>query len=433
MDGFIDLVEFQCAGSGQTSRYYKNIYHDILGSRVMQVATTAAMQVVFDKIVHQGLVAAAADANNDGALDVLFHSDANYGAILTDTSNPSEFLPLTIDRTGIGYNGYYPPASWNISTIDYDLNGDMDFAVARYDGLKKSAFFPNDPDQQVMFDYTTAFEWGQRWGYDLGICVADFSLDGYADVFLPRAQSQTQTNEFFWTGQPEDFNYRAWVGIDLYAPGLNPDPGDTWYTNYDCIGATVILHADTHVQAQVVDGGCGRANQAEHTLIFGLDDYSGSIVDYIEVVLPNGERMQFVDLAVNETHRIPVNGSELVTSSMDFNIELNADDTQDWVVTWKTNQVTDFSQDKVVFSVASSDEIETMVRWNPVNHGQTVTLTGVGEVTLDGTDYLHEMRLDNVICEGNRTISCDLFSSTGSYTLHHSFPVKKILYCLQSN
>ena len=143
--------------------------------------------------------------------------------------------------------------------------------------------------------------------------------------------------------------------------------------------------------------------------------------------------MRFYDLEINETHKIPVNGVELVSGSMSFEIEHNEDDTQDWIVTWRTDGITDSSQDKVLFGVTSGDEIETLENLAPVSHGQSLSLIGVSSVVRSGSDYVHTVRLDDVICEPNRLIYCLLWSSSGSYTLQHQFPIKKILYCVVSN
>ena len=173
----------------------------------------------------------------------------------------------------------------------------------------------------------------------------------------------------------------------------------------------------------------GRARQADRSLIFGLGDYGPDTIDFIDVTLPNGNSMQFYDLEVNETHKIPVNGVELVADSMEFTIELNDDDTQDWVVTWRTSGITDSSKDRVFFTVASGDEIVA----DNYNYGQSADLLGVSSVSKSGSEYIHTVRLDKVTCESDRYIVCLLWSSSGPYTLQHQFPTKKIKYCLVSN
>lgn len=430
-DGYVDLALIEGGGAaGNTTKYFQNVYDLNAMGRRMAFLETPAMNSSYYELTWPGTTAVAADANNDGALDVLFHSTNRFGALLTDTSDPENYLPFTINNSNeMGSN----PTTWNIGALDFNLDGNMDFIGVRYTNKKTSVFF-NSPNQTGPFHLN---DWSEEFSGtgqdDRGLCLADFSDDGYTDVFLSRPQYGLGYNNFYWTGRPQDFLYRDWIGVQLHAPGTNPQPGDLWYCNYDCIGATVTVHAGDHVQAQTVDGGSGRARQGDRALIFGLGDFESETIDFIEVSLPNGQHMQFFDLAVNETHKIPVNGVELVTGSMGFVIEQNEDNTQDWIVTWSTDGITDSSKDRVIFAVGNGDAIETFENGNVISHGPSVDLMGVGTVAQAGSQYSHTVRLDNVICEGNRKIYCQLWSSSGAFTIDHVFPSKKTQYCLMSN
>ena len=430
-DGYVDLALIEGGYfPGGASKYFKNVYNHGVQGRYMALVETPAMVANYPELSWDGNTAVSMDANNDGALDVAFHSDNALGALLTDTSDPDDYLPFAINASG-GTYGSNTPTCWNIGALDYNLDGNMDFLGVRYTN-KETAVFVNRPDLPVPFYYgqwVEAFPRSTASSHldDVGMCLADFSQDGYTDVFLSRSQGGVGNNDFYFTGRPADFNYRDWIGIELFAPGDDPSAG--WFCNYDCIGATVTIHAGNHIQAQSVDGGSGRARQADRCLIFGLGDYGPDTIDFIDVSLPNGEEMRFHDLEVNENHKIPVNGVGLVAGSMEFVIEQNSDGTQDWVVNWGTDGLTDATKDRVFFNVREGDSIVA----GGYNYGRFADLVGMSTVIKSGSEFDHTVRLEGVVCEPNRFITCILWSGSGSYSQSHQFPDKKVIYCLMSN
>lgn len=153
-DGFQDI--FYPAGGTTPDRLYLNDGDGTFTDR----ATDAGIA-----IIHRGTAAAAADYNNDGRLDLYVTSlgpagsavDGNHKLYRNDGNTP-EGVPVFTevaqaagvnDSTVSGTDGF--GAAWG----DYDLDGDLDLAVAGWNAGSNNRVFRNNADG-TFTDVTTA-------------------------------------------------------------------------------------------------------------------------------------------------------------------------------------------------------------------------------------------------------------------------------------
>ena len=116
----------------------------------------------------------------------------------------------------------------------------------------------------------------------------------------------------------------------------------------------MIVRVGDFVQAQVVDGGSGMANQHDLDLSFGLGESFASKAE-VEIIWPCGQ-IQHETLALDEYHTVTLEWPEVVRRSVRGYLEWTPGySNQAWVFEWKTSGPSDISLDEIGFPNGVSD------------------------------------------------------------------------------
>lgn len=282
-----------------------------------------------------------------------------------------------------------------ICAFDYDLNGTIDFAYSNryraeenYHRLIENTGSSGDRFEEFILFGSSA----SRHQPARGLGATDWNLDGFTELLIcnvlranPADYAETA---FFKLGGATANN---WIGIRLSAMSETATAGELPCNSHG-IGATVIVTAGTHVQAQVVDGGSGNASQRDLDLSFGLGAYSGDVD--IEVIWPCGQT-QYETLASGQYHTIILESPELVSGSVQAYTEWGLTwSHQNWVFKWKTTGPSDLSRDSIEFPAGVVD-----ADGNPVDelYGSRLDVTYEQAKSPTG-GYEHEMIWTNAPC-----------------------------------
>lgn len=348
-DHDLDLVLMQSSqnvggGDGIHSRYYANngdgTFSNVTASRLPDHAKHWDDSHGF---------AVAADMDNDGDVDVGYHHQNEVGWFQND------FNVGNSRGVGLGRLLYcwgrrptsgeeWKTAPRDLEVFDYNLDGYNDMVVANDQETRSGA----NPRQWLYANKANglSFDVGAITGTNgectetLGSCAADFNSDGYTDLYLgvPRSKS------FYFVSRNTGTAIGPhWLGVRLAANSNS--------CNTRGIGATVIAFAADYEQAQVVDGGSGRAGQHDLDLIFGLG--SATHVDSLRVIWPCGQDQVVYPSAIDQYITIgldmPIIDDATVNSAVEYNI---GEAVQTWVFKWQTNFPSNDALDRIVFNSA---------------------------------------------------------------------------------
>ena len=419
-DHDLDLVLMQSTqniyqyGPGVHSKYYANN-----GNGTFTDVTSARLP---DHAAHWNNskgYAVAADLDNDGDLDVAYHhvmevgwfsNDLNDGGVEGGGSGTLAFRWRQLRAGG----DYWRTSPRDLETYDFDLDGDADLVVANeapMTGGTRQWLYDNLPNSD---GFNTGAISGDNvdCAITLGICAADFNSDGNTDLYLGVPRSR---NFFFRAVMAAGPVNNHWLGVTLAA--------DSNSCNYRGLGATVIVYAPGHKQAQVVDGGSGRAGQHDLDLVFGLGSIAA--VDSIRVIWPCGQDQvvypTVVDQYVTIGLGIPHVDAALVTSSVEYNI---GDEVQTWVFEWQTDYPS--VEDRVIFPVPLT--VPGKGVYSSLESGDPDVST-MSHALLTGP-VKHRLEWHNVTCMGPIQVGYKVASRAGV----HEYPSarKKIVvpYCI---
>lgn len=336
-DHDMDLITIQYTQSTEhTSRYYLNT-----GGHFEDVTTTLLSMSEANNFETGHFCAAPGDFDNDGDVDFAYNGTGDRGWVRNDLDAETGVSALTVgwnDHHVSTWSPGWPIAPTDLDVFDYDLDGLLDIAVPNFLTNSPSRLFRNQAANHHFVEISPALPGRQSHG--LG--AADFKLHGFTDLFLAnRVVSPRSSSLIFYkaTDAIDGTVANHWVGVRLQAPDSS--------CNSRGIGSTVIVTAGSHRQAQVVDGGSGRAGQHDLDLSFGLGTYSGSVD--VEIIWPCGQT-QFARVAADTYHTISMTKPVVDDSSvlMYFNYVLG-EDTLDWVFEWTTAMPGDNDLDWVEF------------------------------------------------------------------------------------
>jgi len=174
-DGFQDI--FYPTGGGAPDRLYLN---DGDGTFTDEAAAAGVA------LAHRSTAAAVADYNNDGRLDIFVTSlgsaaSSSPGAhrlYHNDGNNVDGVPEFTEVATAAGVNASGPAsdgfgAAWG----DYDIDGDLDLAVAGWGSSQNNRLFRNDGDG-TFTDVTTSAGLGQMLSSMVGFAPRFADMDG---------------------------------------------------------------------------------------------------------------------------------------------------------------------------------------------------------------------------------------------------------------
>ncbi len=337
-DHDMDLITMQYTGSSAanaTSRYYLNT-----GGQFSDVTTTLFPMLEANSFATGRFCAAPGDLDNDGDVDIAYNGSADRGWVRNDLDRVTGTSTLNVtwnySHDSFHENGW-PTMPQDLDVFDFDQDGLLDMVVPNRlhtDAWEAHRLLRNEPTNH-HFTFVEGSGLGSTESFGMG--AADFSLDGYTDLLLGTEivskndsdgnPTRNYTRMFFkseaaFQGVPTSH----WVGIRLEDTDKS--------CNYRGIGATVIVTAGSYRQAQVVDGGSGRAGQHDLDLSYFLGAYSDSVD--VEVIWPCGQT-QYARVTPDAYHTIsmtaPIVDDNSATMYLNFVL---GEETLDWVFEWKT-------------------------------------------------------------------------------------------------
>lgn len=369
------------------------------------------------------VMAAAADVDNDGDLDVVMA--CNFGTILYLENNP-------VGGSGPGHFAVRPFGTVNtqdsptdLAVFDYDLDGYQDVLVGH--GRPDQSGYPaqvhlfgNRPGSgnlRTLIDETSAAGLSSTGSFT-GLAAADYNRDGFTDIYLTRADNQS----FFYKGRFAAAQAQNnWVGIRLESPyGAN---------NADGIGAVVKVTAGTSTYTQTVDGGSGFASQHEPDLVFGLGSYSSTVS--VEIAWPTGRTQTVNGLAAGQYHTI-VDDSPMIdnTSISTDKVYHLLTGKMDWYFVWETYNDCPTSRDEITFDLTGVPG-RCIPAYSVLNEQTTgVTIT---KINLGGGKYEHTLKLAGQDCNARCSWLYSIESAVVDFSNTSDDKNFRVTACVQSN
>ncbi|MBK6734207.1 MAG: CRTAC1 family protein [bacterium] len=394
-DHWMDLVLVQAGpdGEGQGDPYHGGLSRYFIndGDGTFTDATADGLDGENDHWTYVNCAAAIADVEPDGDLDIVYANNNESGYFKCVPL--SGVAPITFGWSG-GFviNNTRDPL--DLDVCDYNLDGHPDYVFVDPDQYAYTMLNidPEGGTQPLQFT-SEVHEWyrvsdgGTAEYRNTGpAVVADFNRDGAVDVYMSRICTDGQFFHYY----PVDENDPAhplgnWIGISLRC-------FDAEKSNRFGIGATVKVSHGTDVQAQVVDGGSGKAGQGALDLVYGLGDHQGEVD--VTVIWPDGETTQaYTGLETGLYHtlgqyKIP-QSSLGFTKSYDPYLAMYT-----WEFTWTTELLTEEAGDEVTVTPASGHP-ECGSNSFVLNSGNSEI-----EITYDATNknYRHTLSWDGGTC-----------------------------------
>jgi hypothetical protein len=210
----------------------------------------------------------AADLDHDGDLDFYISNIGNNP--LLRNNGDGTFTDITREAGTQGSFG------WGLAFEDFDLDAWPDIFVAQEDDLP-NLVFRNNATEPPTFDEIRVPHPGTRSdgaAHNKAVAFADYDRDGRVDVVVAGTDASR---------------------INLYRNETDPGTGRWLYVsvvrapqggNLRAIGARVLVKTGDLVQFRDVTAGSSRASQNEHTVRFGLGEWTGA--EWVAVQWPSG-------------------------------------------------------------------------------------------------------------------------------------------------
>ncbi len=164
------------------------------------------------------------DYNNDGFPDLFVENggaSANQNNFLYINSGGTSFTKIT---TGSIVND--PSGSWDCSTVDYDLDGNLDIFVSNFN--QNNALYKGNGDG--TFTKITTGDIVNEGGSSLGCAWGDYDNDGYPDLFVANSNFGAGQNNFLYHNNGNGTFTKIITG-PIVTDGGN-SPGGSW-ADYD--------------------------------------------------------------------------------------------------------------------------------------------------------------------------------------------------------
>lgn len=280
-DGDLDLY---VANDGALNRLYVNDGKGRFTDRAL--GSGAGLNAL--GVAEAGMGIASADLDGDGLAELLVSHFAMETNTLYRNLGDFQFEDHT-RRLGLGPPSY-KNVGWGIAFLDYDLDGDLDLAVANghmQEGVE--TLEPGLSYRQANQLFENLGEAGRGRFRDVsaqagpafavaevsrGLAVGDFDDDGRPDLLITNTNAPPQVLE----NRMENEN--RWLGLVLEGPPSNPS----------AIGARVVVEAGELRQQREVRSGGSFESQHDLRLLFGLGRHRGPVK--ITVHWSDGHRQQ---------------------------------------------------------------------------------------------------------------------------------------------
>ena len=377
---------------------------------------------------HSTLYTASAvwrDMDCDGDIDLEIGTHSSRQGLENDGSG--NFPNMDFSVSGGDFSGS--------KVFDHDLDGLEDILMLPKNETGKPILLARDLDVggEVFFDYSGSSGIDQV-GKIGGAVSADLNGDGDVDLFLGRKPEQL----------PEDsspIGHQYLFQATASSSGSDA-PDNNWFSvrvesltgfnNRMGIGAKVSVYEDgiqTPSRVRFVDGGSGRGNQDDPTLIFGLGNATS--VDSVAVDWPTGWRQVVPGPSLNISTGPGLPGDNLIQDSSTFFIPDNLvgaryqvipySDVVDWVFTWETRIRTDGSLDRVFCGECGSPTVELAPGAPNVEYETHILANG---------RQLHQLTWKNRPCTPRCIIEYQVRSRFQSEVRDSNYKIAKQKFCL---
>lgn len=237
-DGWQDIY-LACAGPNR-------LFRNLGGTAFTEVGASAGVDNI-----HNGQVAAWADVNNDGFIDLYV---VNYGPDPNNSPDATHGLADTRDAFYINQgDGTFVDMGGDLDSVellkpglagtflDFDFDGDIDLYVVN-DRLFGNTLWRNDGPPTAQCQMTWCFTDvsvqtnANRPVYGMGIAVGDYDLDGDADLYFSSIAEQVLLQSQLAQGSATYLEQSNQSGLNYQATGwgtlfLDVD-NDTWLDAY---------------------------------------------------------------------------------------------------------------------------------------------------------------------------------------------------------
>jgi len=356
------------------------------------------------------------DVDNDGDLDIAYHTHNSIGYFTNDGG--------VLSASWEAYAAVNAPL--DLEPLDFDLDGRTDLLYAQVGNVPHDhpyLYGNRSGSVDYVFVKETISPLNQSDGGTRGVLPVDLNGDGFTELFYGRhTHADPYGNMILFKASPAEGHVQAnWISLDVRC--------ETGQENYYGIGATVIVTAGDHTQAQLVSGGgSGYASQPELTRLFGLGGYSGPVD--VEIRWPSGETQHVVDLQPNMNHEIHL-VPEVVDPTVDFLLLYDANGDGYWQWSWETKTKGDEDLDEVTLYPASHRPtpcVQHPITYSKATPGAVLELE---QLTADGTwkRTLTVPRDCESVCKFEYTVE----SGYGTYTSTSAVHLGAIYICLQGS
>lgn len=415
-DGDLVVMQGHASSVGEDPGEH-NLYLKNVGGVFVNVTTTM-FGSGFDLAWNRNGLGVVMDVDNDADLDIAYHQTNWVGYFANDGSgvlSPAWESNITSEEPR------------DLEILDYDLDGRIDLLLAQIVNFPHThPYLYGNRAGAVDFTFVneTGSELNELGGQTDGILPSDMTFDGFTELYCGRYDYGDGPNDnyFFYKAAPAQNHVQAnWIGFDIRC--------ESGQDNSYGIGATVIVSAGDHVQAQLISGGgSGYASQPELTRLFGLGDYGGPVD--VTIKWPCGDLQQYYGLEPNQYHDIQL-APKVDDSTVSFQLVYDVlNEVWLWKWQWETSWVGDQSLDAVTLSPAHHrptlcvDETITYTPNTPgVIHSTSATTRGTYQ------HILIKPRDCEAICKFNYTVK----SAIGTYTSTSTERSATISTCLQGS
>jgi hypothetical protein len=204
-DGDPDLF---VANEGAT---FNSLYENLGGGTFQKITTGPVVTTVADS-----WSGSWGDYDNDGDLDLFVGTNGNQLNLLYRNNGDGTFSAAPNGPVTLTF-------SWSIgsSWVDYDNDGDLDLFVADGWGVTSASkqvnlLFDNDGAGNFTAAIGHAVVTDSGWSY--GAAWGDYDLDGDVDLMVARWQGETENNSLY---RNDVGNANAWLQLDLVGIASN--------------------------------------------------------------------------------------------------------------------------------------------------------------------------------------------------------------------
>jgi hypothetical protein len=221
-----------------------------------------------------------ADIDHDGDLDY-YISNIGSNPLLRNNGDGT-FSDITEHA---GTEGRY---GWGLAFEDFDNDTYADIFVAQEDNLPHLVFhnLGSAPPAFEQMEISHIPIRDTVGAHNVAVAFADYDRDGRVDVLTANTDGTRLT---LYRNQTET-SAQGWLHVAVQ-PDIGPE-------SRDGVGARIGIKTGELVQFRDITGGSSRASQNQHTVRFGLGNFTGA--DWVAVLWPSGRQIIWTNVAAGQ-------------------------------------------------------------------------------------------------------------------------------------